>query len=654
MSSKQSRSGIERKFLTSILWVGVIPMALALVSGYVLARENQKNAVRINLETAVRVKADGLNLTLEGRLQRTRRSACAPDLLQALSGASFSVEKIQAVLRRMKAAAIVSGDKSADFVLYDTEGGLRASTRRGASIAVLPSISPEASVHTRVAGFDKNRYVALVMTPILLVEGGEPIAYLGEYQSVSDLLRFVLEHEQGVGDSLVESYEIAYQDELGAYRVFYARHGGNGNVTSAQTIKADPGLVRHLKRQPPRDSDTLTLSNYLSHDGTMSAVVAYHRLFPDTELFLLAYRPTSDIYENINLAAILTLVLSGAIIGLFCIIAYRNVHNNIIRPVSLLNEGAQIVRQGDLELKLVIGTGDEIEELAMSFNKMASALRANINQLEESEERYRNLITSMRDGICQANTEGVITLINPAGVEILGYSEGASVVGLCLRDIFLERMDYARVTQELERCRFVERVRVWMKRHDERTICVELSMNRVFDESGAYIGMEGTFRDVTQNVVLEQEARERSERIAAINQIANTINSSLEAGRVYESVVVEVRSLIAFDYAEVVLLNGEDGSWETHHLWPEPVVVYRPGERVEKGPESAFWVAREKKVLCVDDLRGNASPFAGEFPSDITSCLCLPLYATERIIGTLNLGSRDVSAFGKHEIEILG
>jgi PAS domain S-box-containing protein len=652
MTSKQSRSGIERKFLRSILWVGVIPMALALVSGYVLARENQKNAVRINLETAARVKAEGLNLTLRDRFQRAAQAARDPELVRAVAPEFFDATRVDFVLDRMKSAVVASGDIRSDFLLYDAKGKLRASTRLDSVQSELQQLAPNTLMETRVLDFDEFQFVVLLTSPIRGPENNEIIAYLGEYQGVNELLRFVLEPETGEDSEAVESYEIAYKDGLGDYRVFYVRVDADSGVASTQSIAADPALARQLTQYPEADRDALILPSYVSHDGTLPAVVAYHRLFPGSDLYLLVYRSASDVYGDINLAAILTLVLSGIIIGLFCVIAYRNVHNDIIRPVSLLNEGAQIIRQGDLELKLIIGTGDEIEELAMSFNKMASALRANINQLEESEERYRSLITSMRDGICQTNTEGNITLINPAGVDILGYDSEPSVVGYSLKELFLERMDYARVTGELERHRFVERTRVWMKRYGGRTICVELSANRVFDEAGAYTGMEGTFRDVTQNVVLEQEARERSERISAINQIANTINSSLEAGRVYESIVVEVRRLITFDYAEVVLLSAEDGSWETHHLWPEPVEVYRPGDRTEEGPASALWVAREKKVLCVDDLRVGNSSFADEFPEDIYSCLCLPLYATERIIGTLNLGARDISAFGRHEIEI--
>ena len=52
MSTQQARGGIERKILTSILWVGVIPMGLALLIGWIFAYQGQQLAVTQELNTA--------------------------------------------------------------------------------------------------------------------------------------------------------------------------------------------------------------------------------------------------------------------------------------------------------------------------------------------------------------------------------------------------------------------------------------------------------------------------------------------------------------------------------------------------------------------------------------------------------------------------
>lgn len=187
-----------------------------------------------------------------------------------------------------------------------------------------------------------------------------------------------------------------------------------------------------------------------------------------------------------------------------------------------------------------------------------------------------------------------------------------------------------------------------MKTRRGRSICVELTANRVFDDEGDYMGMEGTFRDVTQNLRLEHEARERSERIEVINQIANAINSSLEAGRVYESIAVEVRKLITLDYAAVSLATDDGSGFQTHQIWPDRTL--EPSE----GPNhSAEWVTHEEKALLVTDLRQSRQPFASEFPADIRSCICAPLYAAGKIIGTLNVGAHAPGGFSQHDADVL-
>lgn len=51
----------------------------------------------------------------------------------------------------------------------------------------------------------------------------------------------------------------------------------------------------------------------------------------------------------------------------------------IVKPIQILEEGAKKIARGELSLNLNIQTGDEIEELSRTFQKMAEALR----QLEE-------------------------------------------------------------------------------------------------------------------------------------------------------------------------------------------------------------------------------------------------------------------------------
>ncbi len=648
LKRKQARGGIERKFLTSILWVGVTPLILALI-GYFLARQAQRIAIIQTLSTTARQTAEGVGLAMDSRLRLTAQTSLSPYLLSALTAEPGKRALALGQARRFLGhQARYSGDIGAVYNLYDRDGAFLGSSLSGT--VDLPGHPEWAKTPPglRFTDFDyfadEQRYAASIVAPVTDPGTGEILGFLEERQGLEDILRFAL--GEGPSRGHVNSREIVY---VGEDREFVV-HAGPAGGDRFQPVYAapDPRLIARIRKYPERDFDEFAMGRYSTHGTVLSALMAYHRLMPGSDLYVLVYRPTSDVYAKVDLGALVIIALSALIIGSFCVIAYRFVNNNIIRPVSLLNEGAQIIRQGDLELKLKIDTGDEIEGLANSFNRMATALRQNISRLEESEEKYRSVINSMRDGIYQTDPSGRIALLNPAGARILGFPSPADAHGVSLHDLFVEGPEYRRFMRDLEEHRFAERVRAWVKTRRGRSICVELTANRVFDDEGGFMGMEGTFRDVTRSLRLEHEARERSERIEVINQIANAINSSLEAGRVYESIAVEVRKLITFDYASVALAAEGTSGFLTHQLWPDR------GAAPSSGPNHcAEWVAREEKALLVTDLHKNGSSFAGQFPGDIRSCLCAPLYAADKIIGTLNVGSRMPGGFTRHDAEVL-
>lgn len=662
MRNRVVRRSIERRILTSILWVGVIPMAIALVLGYFVSHEGQRIAVQQKLETAASTKAQGVQLALKGRQRGVYRLSQDQEIIAALRanrrGEPFDRQRLGGKLKRESEA---SADLHSEFQLYDHNGAYLLGTM---PVRSEDHAHPEwvdtvteiefASFQTAISG---EGYSARALGPVMDPDTGELLGFVTDDQNIEDLLRYVL--QQGAWEATATGsdivYEAVYLTDLVAVTVYLDQETASAGTAQRLVPVVDAAVDKKLAerlRHSEKEFDSFSIWNYRARGQSTHALMAYHRLLPDEDLFIVVYLPRMAVFANINLAAVISFVVSVVVIALFCIIAYRNVHNNIIRAVSLLNEGAQIIKQGDYELKLKIGTGDEIEQLANSFNEMATALRHNITQLEESEEKYRSLITSMRDGIYQTDTDGRIQFMNPAGIEILGLGSPDEVLGRFLRELFVEEIDYVRVTRELTRRGYIERTRVWMRKRKERTICVEITANRVDNEDGVFAGVEGTFRDVTQSVRLEQEARERSERISAINQIANVINSSLEAGRVYESIVGEVKKLVNFDFASVSLRTDAGAGFATRQLWPEPaegILTSRPD-----GPESCVeWVAREGHTLVMDDL-GLAYPaIAAQFPEGTRSCLCTPLFANEQIIGSLNLGAQEAAAFTTHEIEIL-
>lgn len=640
-----------------------MPVAVALIAGYITAHRGQSKAVQQTLLTAAQRTVDGLNLLYASRVAAITNLAADPDIIAALREGGASQRELDRLVRRLTVRGRSAEDGPSVTSLYGPSGERILTTDPMASQERLDDEGLEELREAQFRSIDYSvktgRMGALVLVPVLDEETGKPLGFVTDFSGVDSLLRFSMGYTPGEHGAKPERglYEVIYLSETEGLMTF--RLDESSSRPLPVLVPGEPHAHLHSVLAEGPDSGSLVLQDYktVGLDAREEVLLAYQRVsgeFADEQnLYLAVYRPTSEVFSNIRQGALLALAVCIISIAVLCVVAYRGVHNNIVRPVSLLNEGAQIVRQGDFDLKLKISTGDEIEELASSFNQMAVALKGNIQQLGESERKYRNLVTSMRDGIYQTDLEGNITFLNPCGVEILGAPGEEGALGRNMGQLFEEASDVEAFSEMLDLGQSDERSRIWMKRWDDRTICVELSRNRVYDDTGSAIGTEGIFRDVTESVRLEEEARERSERISAINQIANVINSSLEAGRLYESLVVELKKLVDFDYAAVALLTPGASSFDGRQLWPDHEVG--PGQTftLEGERSCAAWVARERKCLVVDDLQAGQSVFADQFPDDVKSCLCVPLYATGRTMGTLNLGNNQAAAFSVHDVEVL-
>ena len=61
----------------------------------------------------------------------------------------------------------------------------------------------------------------------------------------------------------------------------------------------------------------------------------------------------------------------------------------LVRPIRVIQEGAARVGAGDLDHRLEVKTGDELETLAGDFNRMAAELKASYAGLERKVEETR-------------------------------------------------------------------------------------------------------------------------------------------------------------------------------------------------------------------------------------------------------------------------
>jgi len=117
--------------------------------------------------------------------------------------------------------------------------------------------------------------------------------------------------------------------------------------------------------------------------------------------------------------------------------------------------------------------------------------------LQESEELYRNLVEKLPDGIYKSTHEGRFVDVNPALVEMLGYSSKEDLLAIDIKtQLYFEPSD----RESVELKEKLEKIGVYrMRKKDGSEIWVEDHGWLNFDEKQNIVFHEGIMRDVTES-----------------------------------------------------------------------------------------------------------------------------------------------------------
>ena len=120
-------------------------------------------------------------------------------------------------------------------------------------------------------------------------------------------------------------------------------------------------------------------------------VFSSHALIPILDWAVFIERPVGEAYAPIYASLLRTSIL--LLIGLgVALLASFFVARRVVWPLETLRQGVEQIGSGDLNARLEIKTGDEIEILADEFNKMAAHLKEAYTGLEHKvAERTREL-----------------------------------------------------------------------------------------------------------------------------------------------------------------------------------------------------------------------------------------------------------------------
>src|SRR3990172_9068455 len=121
-------------------------------------------------------------------------------------------------------------------------------------------------------------------------------------------------------------------------------------------------------------------------------------------------------------------------------------------------------------------------------------------ELQESEGRHRQLLNLLKEGVYQSEPaeDGVFTWINQAGAEILGYSSIGDVVGVPVKDVYVNPNDRKELMKNLKKEGIRKDCISYCKKKNGERFISEMTCSLLRDESGKAVRVEGIFRTRTE------------------------------------------------------------------------------------------------------------------------------------------------------------
>jgi PAS domain S-box-containing protein len=191
----------------------------------------------------------------------------------------------------------------------------------------------------------------------------------------------------------------------------------------------------------------------------------------------------------------------------------------ITSPILVLRSTADRIIQGDMTARADINSGDEVQDLAGSFNRMTDTILKSQDDIASARDYIENILRSLAECLVVFKTDKTIELVNRATIELLGYEEneliGKSIDVLFDQyDGFLEPGETGRaaakgITSNLEK-HFLTK--------NGRKFPVLFSYAPLQGRDGAISGLVGIALDITEQKTAQTLLEKSREEAVAANK----------------------------------------------------------------------------------------------------------------------------------------
>lgn len=605
-----SRShSLQRKIITAIVTVGLLPLTLSLALTYLEERRALRETIGANFKEVAVEAARRIEMHVSRGINEAQQLATTPFLRTAVTEANRSYEgkderSIQGMIRDWQ-QQWRKRNKGNEFPLFinrivtnylirwhdirksDYVGILVTDNQGALVVSSIPQVEyyygrtawwqavmkrPEPGVYVSEIAFDPSfgTHVVVVAAPILDEAQRSPVGTVTILLRRDTLFHSISEVTIGAtGHAMLLSSDgtplicpILAPEEHTVKPELIATIG---QAKAGWAIAADDS-------HGSRDSLIGFAPVRFGHDLASGSMGGKHWITVVRQDPEETYAPLQELVLKVVVYGV---VVFGVLWGTGLLVAQR-----IARPIRLLQQGVQEIGSGRLDQQLQLRTGDEIEQLADAFNRMAANLKLSFGQIEQRmtevrrlEEKYRDLIENSPEMIYQLNRAGQFVHVNKTGLEKLGYALD-EMLGLRLWDI-VPRGQERQVLGYLERLMSQGRntIETVFLAKDGRPIDVEIHATALFDpESGGLVYTRAFVRDVTERHVLERQVQQYTTKLEqAVSERTQQLVASQARYKALFDLVADSVFMVDPE-SRIVAVNKRE---EQALGYPEPEVVGR-------------------------------------------------------------------------------
>ena len=257
-------------------------------------------------------------------------------------------------------------------------------------------------------------------------------AQLGELETrLEDQTRMIAEAafpllESGDRGAALDDLADGWAEILGSRVTIIAEDG----IVLGESHQDRSQMDNHLTRPEVVQAGEDGKGNSVRYSRTVGFSMLYSALSVDSGQQNLGYirvaLPLEEI-EDSQLQLRQTIFAAMVVAAILAIILGVLIAERTTLPLRSLSESVSLLADGDLNVRIVPTTRDEVGTLTRSINTMTARLQTQFVRLEDERMKLAAVLNQMTDGVLMVDAQGAVLLMNSAGEDLFDYDHELAV-----------------------------------------------------------------------------------------------------------------------------------------------------------------------------------------------------------------------------------